>query len=270
MLELMQKASLLALIVVVALPVSQAQGPTDTDRVLVFGGTGMIGYEIVKALKAQGQDVTVFVRASSNVEDLRTINVPYVVGDVLQPDSLQEAFKDGQYRTVISTISRSGSVGAATEGVTIHKTGNNNITAAALLGGVTHLILMGTVGAGDSADTLGPRQRTSFRQIYQDKTAAENFLIASGLTYTVIRTGIILTDEATGTVELTEDHTIRHAANIFDIAKQTAQCVDNAQCFNRVFHTHDPAIPPLSQEDLRKAYEGLQRFESMRRGKSST
>ena len=98
--------------------------------------------------------------------------------------------------------------------MTIHKTGNNNITAAALLGGVQHVILMGTVGAGDSAETLSPRQRTRFGQIYQDKTAAENFLMASGLTYTVIRTGIILTGEPTGKVELTEDHSVRHAANI--------------------------------------------------------
>jgi hypothetical protein len=127
---------------------------------------------------------------------------------------------------------------------------------------------MGTVGAGNSADLLAPRQRTSFKQIYDDKTAAEDFLMASGLTYTIIRTGIILTDAATGTVELTEDHTIWHGANIFDIAKQTAGCVANARCFDKVFHSHDPAIPPLSQEDLRQAFEGLQRFENIRRGKT--
>jgi nucleoside-diphosphate-sugar epimerase len=258
----------IALIIVLALPVTSAQGETESGKVLVFGGTGMIGYEIVKALKKQDRDVTVFVRASSNIEDLRKIDVPYVIGDVLEPETLRQALEQGAYETVISSISRSGSFGVF-DGVTIHRTGNNNITATALLGGVQHLILMGTVGAGDSADTLSPRQRTSFKQIYQDKTAAENFLMASGLTYTIIRTGVILTDESTGMVQLTEDHTIRHAANIFDFAKETARCVGNSQCFNKVFHTHDPSIPPLTPEDLQKAYEDLASFEAERRGKNA-
>ncbi len=238
-------------------------------KVLVFGGTGMLGYEIVKALKDQGQDVTVFVRATSNVKDLDKIDVPHVVGDVLDADSLHRVFKEGSYDAVISSISRSGAFGSAQEGVTIHRTGNNGITAAALLGGVKQLILMGTVGAGDSASTLGERQRTSFKQIYADKTAAEDFLRASGLTYTIVRTGIILTDEPTGTVEFTEDRTVRHAANVFDFSAMTAACVDNPDCANKIFHTHDPAIPPLSNADMMKAFEGLQAFEDARRGKKA-
>ena len=242
---------------------------TASAKVLVFGGTGMIGYEIVKALKDQGQDVTVLVRATSNVDDLDKIGVPYVVGDVLDSDSLHQVFADGNYTSVISSISRSGSFGSAQEGVTIHRTGNNAITAAALLGGVDHLILMSTVGAGDSASTLGERQRTSFKQIYADKTAAEDFLRASGMTYTIVRTGIILTDKPTGTVEFTEDRTVRHAANVFDFTALTAACVDNPDCANKIFHTHDPATPPLNMADMQKAFEGLAAFENKRRGKKA-
>lgn len=257
-------SKLFVVIAIAALPFQSAQA-----KVLVFGGTGMLGYEIVKALKDQGQDVTVFVRATSNVKDLDAIDVPHVVGDVLDSDSLNRVFTEGNYDAVISSISRSGSFGSAQEGVTIHRTGNNAITAAALLGGVEHLILMGTVGAGDSASTLGERQRTSFKQIYADKTAAEDFLRASGMTYTIVRTGIILTDKPTGTVEFTEDRTIRHAANVFDFSAMTAGCVDNPDCASKIFHTHDPAIPPLSMADMQKAFEGLQAFEDARRGKKA-
>ncbi len=246
-----------------------ASQPASAERVLVFGGTGMIGYEIVKALKAQGSDVTVLVRPTSKVEDLDKIGVPYVVGDVLEPDTLHTVFKENSYDTVISSIARSASFGSAQTGVTIHKTGNNNITAAALLGRASHLILMSTVGAGDSSATLDERQRRSFKQIYDDKTAAEDFLRASGLTYTIVRTGIILTDKSTGTVEFTEDRSIRHAANIFDFAALTAGCVGNADCANKIFHTHDPVLPPLSTDDMMKAFEDLQAFEDARRGKTA-
>lgn len=260
-------SKLFAVFALAALPFASVQ--SAQAKVLVFGGTGMLGYEIVKALKDQGQDVTVLVRATSNVKDLDKIDVPHVVGDVLDADSLHRVFKEGNYDAVISSISRSGSFGSAQEGVTIHRTGNNAITAAALLGGVKQLILMGTVGAGDSASTLGERQRTSFKQIYADKTAAEDFLRASGLTYTIVRTGIILTDKPTGTVEFTEDRTVRHAANVFDFSAMTAACVDNPDCANKIFHTHDPAIPPLNRADMQKAFEGLAAFEDKRRGKKA-
>ena len=125
-------ARLITLVCIVTAPLAGAQGPSEAGKVLVFGGTGMIGYEIVKALEEQDHDVTVFVRETSNVEDLGKIDVPYVMGDVLEPNTLEQAFRDGEYRTVISSISRSGSFGGPIEGVTIHKTGNNNITAAAL------------------------------------------------------------------------------------------------------------------------------------------
>ncbi|MEQ8734717.1 MAG: SDR family oxidoreductase [Rhodospirillaceae bacterium] len=255
------------LTVMILLAFASQPSTASAERVLVFGGTGMIGYEIVKALKAQGSDVTVLVRPTSKVEDLDKIGVPYVVGDVLEPDTLHTVFKENSYDTVISSIARSASFGSAQTGVTIHKTGNNNITAAALLGGASHVILMGTVGAGDSSATLGDRQRTSFKQIYDDKTAAEDFLRASGLTYTIVRTGIILTDTQTGTVEFTEDRGVRHGANIFDIATLTAGCVGNADCVDKTFHTHDPALPPMSTEDMMKAFEGLQAFENLRRPK---
>ena len=228
----------------------------------------MIGFEIVKDLKKQGRDVTVFVRATSNVEGLRALNVPTVTGDVLEPETLHQAFEDGIYETVVSAISRSGSF-TPIDGVTIHKTGNNNITAAALLSGVKHVILMGTAGPGDSAGLLSERQRTSFKQIYADKTAAENFLMASGLSYTIIRTGIILTGAPTGKAQLTGDHSIRRAATIFDIANKTAECVGKTQCFNRVFHTFDPSIPPLNAEALQNAREDLRTFEAERRGRKT-
>ena len=62
---------------------------------------------------------------------------------------------------------------------------------------------------------------------------------------------------------------VRHAVNIFDFVIETARCVGNSQCFNEVFHTHDPSIPPLTPENLQKAYEGLASFEATRRGKTT-
>jgi len=262
--------SLVVLFIALLLRLTGVYAAHAKDSILVFGGTGMIGYEIVKALKAKELDVTVFVRATSDVQILDDLDVPYVVGDVLEPATLHDAFQTGEYGTVVSTISRAGAFGSRQEqAVTIHRTGNNNITAAALLGGVQHLILMGTVGAGDSARTRLPARSPSFQQIYEDKTLAENFLFSSGLKYTVVRTGIILTDNATGTVEFTEDRTIRHAANIFDIAALTAGCVKNETCYDKVFHSHDPAIAPLSQTEMMRAFQGLADFESKRRGKTN-
>jgi len=60
---------------------------------LVTGGSGFIGYNLVQQLVARGQDVTVLVRRSSNIERLKQLPVKLAEGDVLSPDKLEAAVR---------------------------------------------------------------------------------------------------------------------------------------------------------------------------------
>ena len=66
---------------------------SKNNKTLVLGGSGFLGSHIVKALIAEGREVRVLTRRSSNMEALAGLEFEHVYGDVLQPDSLSTAMQ---------------------------------------------------------------------------------------------------------------------------------------------------------------------------------
>ncbi len=60
-------------------------------RVLVTGASGFVGYHLVQALRARGDEVTCLVRKTSRTEQLEPLGVRRVYGDVTVPDGLAQA-----------------------------------------------------------------------------------------------------------------------------------------------------------------------------------
>jgi NADPH-dependent glutamate synthase beta subunit-like oxidoreductase len=53
----------------------------SSEHVLVFGGTGRTGVEVVRELRRQGAEVTVFVRPTSDRTPIESLGVKFAVGD---------------------------------------------------------------------------------------------------------------------------------------------------------------------------------------------
>lgn len=218
-------------------------------HVLVFGGTGMIGVETVKALVKRGAEVSLFVRPDSDLAPLAGLPIKTVVGDALEPKSIAAAFHSQRYDVVISAIARTDHDKVVTA-TTVYATGNDNITRAARAAGIRQMILVGSVGSGDSAALVPPKLREFARIVFEDKTDAENTLIKSGIHYTIIRTGILLVGEASGTGVLSEDHTLSKPMRIGEVGRVVAACAGDRACYDHIYHTVDPTIPDLSPEQL--------------------
>jgi uncharacterized protein YbjT (DUF2867 family) len=218
-------------------------------RTLVFGGTGMIGGEIVRELRARGVPVAVFVRPTSDRARLEGLGVEYLLGDVEDEASVAAAFRGRRFDAVVSAIARTDH-DTPTNGVTIYATGNDRITAAARAAGVTQLVQVGTVGAGDSARLVPPQIYEFARQVFEDKTRAERTLVASGLRYTIVRTGILVGGTATGTGRLSEDQGLLQPMTVADIAREVAACVGAPRCYDRIYHTADPALAGLDEAQI--------------------
>jgi nucleoside-diphosphate-sugar epimerase len=60
-------------------------------NVLVTGASGFIGFHLVDALVARGDQVTALARTTSNVERIQPLGVKLVYGDVTDPESLPAA-----------------------------------------------------------------------------------------------------------------------------------------------------------------------------------
>jgi uncharacterized protein YbjT (DUF2867 family) len=151
-------------------------------NVIVFGATGKLGIEIVRDLREHGDQVTAFVRPSSDRSPLEPLGVNFAVGDVLDPASLQAAFRAGNFDAAIATL-------AGLSVRDLDRKGNINVADAAAAAGVQRVILISTVGAGDSRDAAPLISRLALSKVLPQKTAAEEHVRASGLAYTIIRPG---------------------------------------------------------------------------------
>jgi dihydroflavonol-4-reductase len=60
-------------------------------RIFLTGATGFVGHHVAKALEAQGAQLRLLVRKSSNLKNLDGISGDTVIGDLQQPESLTSA-----------------------------------------------------------------------------------------------------------------------------------------------------------------------------------
>ena len=160
----------------------QAPEAVGQKHVLVFGATGKLGTEIVRDLVEQGDKVTAFVRETSDRSQLEPLGVDFAVGDVLAPETVVAAYQTAEFDASITTIAAMGIPNLDYEG-------NVNVANGAAETGVSRVIMISTIGAGDSFDSAPLLSRMALSEVLPQKTEAENVLRDSGLDYTIIRPG---------------------------------------------------------------------------------
>ncbi len=176
------------------------EGNPQAADVLIFGATRGAGYEVAKLLRERGEGVTAFVRPTSDRSLLEPLDVNYVVGDGMVSQEVKAAFAAGEYRAVVTTL------GCFSCDPPPDFIANRHIIDAASDAGVERLILVTSLGAGDSADATPWLSRRFLADILPLKEQAEEHLIASDLQYTIIRPGgLPPATAATGNGVLSED-----------------------------------------------------------------
>ena len=60
-------------------------------RYLVTGATGFIGSDVVRQLRAAGEDVVALVRQPSKAQSLTDLGVVLARGDITRPDTVRAA-----------------------------------------------------------------------------------------------------------------------------------------------------------------------------------
>lgn len=166
---------------------SLAAAPGDGDLVLVAGATGRTGVHVVTQLAGEGRRVRALVRDAAKARATLPDGVDIVVGDVRDPATLAPAMKGVAY--VISTIGGGGRNALSGNGPDdVDRQGNNNLVDAAKAAGVGHFVLVSSGGV-DQAETY---PAAFMRPVLAAKRASEDYLRASGQSYTIVRPGGLL------------------------------------------------------------------------------
>lgn len=208
--------------------------------VLVFGGTRGAGLEAVKALVKRGEKVTVMARASADTAALKALNVNLVPGDALVIDDVTKAFAAAPYRVVVSTL------GGTEDDLKVDVEGNRHVVDAAKAAKIPRVIMVSAIGAGDSAAARPWYLQYFKKDFIAAKSKAEEYLIKSGVMYTVVRAGRLVdkppAEKPQDQAVLNEDHKVFSALTRIDLGRLLADCVKNETTLsNKVLTAFDPA-----------------------------
>ena len=236
--------AIIALYVILSLrttqyPVFEMEADTPPEgghHVLLFGGSRNTGLEVAKLLAARGDRVTAFVRPSSDRSGLEPLGVAFAVGDALDAQSVKAAFDAGEYTAVITTI------GCFSCDPRPDYLGNANIFDAAADAGVDRMLLVTTIGAGDSYNAAPWLARVFLREILPLKTQAEEHLLASGLDYTIIRPGALRSDAPTGSGYLSEDRKTEGIINRSDLGGLIVAALDDHSTSGKILAAVDSKL----------------------------
>jgi uncharacterized protein YbjT (DUF2867 family) len=139
--------------------------------ILVVGGTGRLGREIVTRLTASGHEVRVLTRDAAHAERL---GADVAVGDIRDAPTLTDATR-GASVVISAAHGFLGGRGAGPDEVDDH--GNGNLVRAARDAGVEQFVLLSALDARPDHPMA----------LHRAKYAAEQHLMSSGLSWTVLR-----------------------------------------------------------------------------------
>lgn len=205
----------------------------DESSILIFGATRNTGLLVAKFLVERGDRVTAFVRPTSDTVELAKLGVDMVVGDALDADSVRAAMAAGEYRAVLTTI------GCLSCDPSPDYLGNSNIFKAAVEADVGRLVLVTTIGAGDSRDAAPWLSTRVLGKILPLKNQAEAELRASGLEYTIIRPGGLRSGNRTGNGVLSEDRDAFGFIFREDLAELLVATLDDDRTIGKTFAAVD-------------------------------
>ncbi|GAB4382844.1 MAG: SDR family oxidoreductase [Elainellaceae cyanobacterium] len=203
------------------------------DCVFLAGASRGVGREIARLL-AEKNAVKALLRSPSAQPELEAMGLKVAIGDALDPDAVQAAMQADPVWAVISTIG-----GLPKEGERADYLGNKNLIDAAVKAGVQKFILVSSLGAGNTKGAIPPQAYEALKEVLAEKEKAEQDLIASGLTYTIIRPGGLVSEPATGNGILTTDPTIAGSIHRADVATLVCQCLFSEKAKNQVLSAID-------------------------------
>jgi uncharacterized protein YbjT (DUF2867 family) len=140
-----------------------------TSPILVTGGTGTLGRQVVPRLREAGCDVRVLSRRTREAAD----GIEYVTGDLLKDEGTQAA------------VDGAGIIVHCAGGAKGDDEATRNLVRAASLAGTQHLVYISVVGA-DRIPIVSGIDRAMFGY-FGSKLAAERAVADSGLPWTTLR-----------------------------------------------------------------------------------
>lgn len=112
-------------------------------KIVVTGATGFIGFAVAEYLKEKGHFVTAMVRKTSNIDKLEEKNIPSIIADISDTESLYSVFRDTD--AVVHCAGYVSDWGRKDDFINANYYGTKNVLDACVSAGVKRLLYTSTV-----------------------------------------------------------------------------------------------------------------------------
>ena len=208
------------------------------ERVILVGATGRVGASTLEDLVRAGHEVVACARGASKIAASKQME-PMTL-DLHDPLSqVTDAFRKSHADAVVFTAGSRGKDINQVDALGAMKT----IEAAKAVG-ITRYVMLGAMYAADWRRWEQPQVKPAIDALadyYVTKNMADQYLIGSGLDYTIIEPGSLTEQEGTGTIQVEPDGP--GPIPIPDVAQCLADCVDLPQTAGRIYNVIKGSTP---------------------------
>lgn len=207
---------------------------TGTEKIVVVAGaTGRTGRHIIHEAVKQGYRVRALILRSGGAYDksfLKQPGVESVEARLESVASLEEAMEGADY--MISAIGSKKPFNSR-ENDRVDNKGNQNLVLAAKARGVKHVVVISSIGVGNSRNALMWLFRLLMGPVLRAKEKSENFIRASGIDYTIIRPGGLTDTPLTGNIAFSEGGKISGRITREEVARVCVAALTDPALKNR-------------------------------------
>jgi len=194
---------------------------------LIFGASRGLGRAFTHHALAEGHRVVALVRNPEMAMELSALGVEVIEGDALDSAAVQQAcLVAGQDAQVVSTL---GSF-------------NRHVIDAMEQAGLKRLLLVTSLGCGDSWQYLPERARAAFGHEVRLKSLAESWLQTSTLAWTILRSAGLQDGDATGRAELSQGKEVHGLVRRTDVAAQGLRLLADETAVGQIYAIGDPGL----------------------------
>jgi uncharacterized protein YbjT (DUF2867 family) len=204
--------------------------------VIVAGATGRTGRLIVAELLNRGYSVRALARSAANATLPHQEGMEIAEADLAAPESLERSLSGATF--LISAIG-SKKPFSSKENNAVDNMGNQNLAKAALKKGLQHMVVISSIGAGDSRYAINLLFRLLMTPVLRMKEKSEEFIRGCGINYTIIRPGGLSDKELPGKVSFGEGGKISGMVSRQEIAKVCVDALSTTSMKNRTFEVID-------------------------------
>lgn len=203
--------------------------------------------EVVRQMATAGSWITALQRGDKFRKEIEQLGSMLAIGDVMSPETVNKAFRSNSFDAVVCTV------GGGLQDIKVDSDGVINVINAAKQAGVPRFLLVTSIGVGDSAGAVDDRTMQVLGPVLKEKARAEEALRESGLAWTIVRPGGLLSDAASGTGVLTEDTSVAGIIARADVATLVLKILFDKRAEGKVLAAIDTSkkFPTMEAKEIK-------------------